>query len=321
MEMPVLLGYLKNSPGKFLSGEAIASLLGVSRAAVWKEIEALRRLGYQVEAAPRKGYRLLNRPDRLYPWEIASGLKNIRLGRSIFYYDRIDSTNNQAKRLPPVQAQEGALIVAEEQSAGRGRLGREWSSAKGAGIWMSLLLQPQLPVAELPKLTIMTAAAVRRAVQDETGLSPLIKWPNDLVLDGRKICGILAEISGEIDSLSLVILGIGINVNQQTGDFPLQLRESAGSLRLAKGEPVDRLKLLLAVLHRLEEAYLRVCAEGFSEVLKDCRSFSATIGRTVTVRAGTQNLTGYAETIGEDGGLKLLLPSGETATVYAGETI
>lgn len=319
METPRLLEYL--SADTYLSGEAVATRLGVSRAAVWKEIESLRHLGYDVEAVPHKGYRLAIRPDRLYPWEIAGHLKTSLIGQTVMYYPLIESTNDLAKMLVPGQPEEGTVIVAESQTAGRGRLGRSWSSADGQGIWMSLILRPRLPLAELPKLTMMAAVAVRAAIADTTDLPALIKWPNDLLVNGKKVCGILAELSGEADSMAYLILGIGINVNQEREDFPEELRESAGSLRMERGSGIDRMALMISVLQRLEEAYNRVGSEGFAGMLEDCRRFSATIGSTVTVRNGKQTLTGLAETIGEDGGLQLTLDSGETVSVYAGETV
>lgn len=319
METPRLLGYLTEND--FLSGEAIANQLKISRAAVWKEIEALRRLGYEVLAVPNKGYRLAGRPNRLYPWEIATGLRTNLLGREIHYYDSVDSTNNTAKAMIAKDPPEGTLVLAEEQRTGRGRMGRVWSSTPEKGIWMSVILRPRIPVTDLPKMTILTGVAVRRAIVEAIGLNPLIKWPNDLLIDGRKICGILAELSGELDRVAFLVIGMGINVNHRVEDFPEELREKAGSLAMAKGEQMSRLKILRAVLEHLETTYRQACQEGFSAVLAECRRYSATLGREVTIRDGSRTITGLAEALLDDGGLLLKLPSGESLPVYAGEMI
>lgn len=319
MEAPRLLPYL--SEESFLSGETIAGQLKISRAAVWKEIEALRRLGYGVEAVPNKGYRLASRPDRLYPWEIRSGLATTVMGQEIHYFMDVDSTNNTAKTWIAQDPPEGTLILAEAQTMGRGRMGRVWSSAPEKGIWMSLILRPRIPVADLPKMTILTGVAVRRAVVAATGLEPLIKWPNDLLLDGRKICGILAELSGELDRVAFLVMGIGINVNHHREDFPEELWEKAGSLAMARGSFLNRVRIVQAVLEQMEQVYLQACREGFTEVLAECRRFSATLGKTVTVHDGLREITGTAEALSDDGGLVLRLPSGERVPVHAGELI
>lgn len=319
MEAPRLLKYLTES--SFLSGEAVANRLNISRAAVWKEIEALRRLGYEVEAVPNKGYRLAGRPDRLYPWEIQSGLDAEFMGREIHYFASIDSTNNAAKAMLGNGPPEGTLVLAEEQTTGRGRMGRFWSSAPDKGIWMSLILRPRIPVADLPKMTILTGVAVRRAIVEATGMEPLIKWPNDILLDGRKICGILAELSGEIDRVAFLVMGMGINVNHEKHDFPEELREKAGSLAMTEGKPFSRVELVRLALKHFEDTYQQACQNGFSDVLSECRRYSATLGRTVTIREGSREITGLAEALGDDGGLILRLSSGESIPVYAGEMI
>lgn len=321
MEEPKILKYLRDCEDGFVSGEDIAKQLGISRAAVWKDIETLRRLGYIVTAVPRRGYRLSDKPDRLYPWEVKAGLATEIMGREIYYFDETDSTNSQAKLLlKAVPPPEGAAVVAEQQTAGRGRLGREWFSPKGTGLWSSLILHPALPVSDLAKLTIMAAVAVRRAVQEETGAQLAIKWPNDLLWDGRKVCGILAELGGEADRLAFLVVGIGLNVNQAAEDFPESLRETAGSLRLATGRLVDRVTLLQEILRQLEVGYREVLRLGFAGALEECRRYSATLGRRVTVREGAKTLTGIAVGIADDGGLELRLESGESIKVYSGDT-
>lgn len=320
MEEPKLLGLLKAKPQEFVSGEEIARGMGISRAAIWKEIESLRALGYKIEAKPRRGYRLNQIPDKLYPWEVQDGLTTQFIGRSIVYFDKADSTNNRAKEALKAAPADGTLVLAETQSAGRGRLGRAWFSPSSSGIWMSLILKPTLSVADIPKLTMMAAVALRKGILQATGAEVLIKWPNDLLLNGKKVCGILAELSGEADRLTHLIIGMGLNVNQQKEDFPDELQTIGSSLRIALGKALDRRELLKSLLRHLEEEYLKVCSDGFQTVLEECRNYSATLGSVITVSDGNRRITGVAETIEEHGGLKLRLPSGEHIMVYSGDT-
>src|SRR5690606_19755638 len=226
-----------------VSGEDLAARLGVSRTMVWKQIKTLRELGYKITAHPRRGYHLVARPDKLYPWEVVNGLSTQLIGRTIEYYDELPSTNQRAKELLPA-VDEGAVILAEMQTAGRGRLGRSWFSPPGTGIWLSIILRPPFSPIELPKLNLLAVVALSRAVKAVLDIRPLVKWPNDLYYQDRKLAGILTEVTGELGRLEHVIMGVGINVNQRSNDFPLELRTKAGSLRMATGCFVDRKDLL-----------------------------------------------------------------------------
>ncbi|NLW56126.1 MAG: biotin--[acetyl-CoA-carboxylase] ligase [Firmicutes bacterium] len=302
---------------QFLSGQELAVQLGVTRAAVWKQVETLRGLGYEIEAYPRQGYRLLSRPDRLYPWEIAQGLRTKLLGKTIEYYDELSSTNQRAKELL-VSCPEGTVVLAESQTAGRGRLGRRWFSPPGTGIWMSLILRPQLPPAQLSKLTLVAAVALSQAIFAELEVRPLVKWPNDLYWNGRKLSGILTELTGEMGRLESVVLGVGLNVNQKPEDFPEEIREQAGSLWMIKKSPVDRKALLRRYLEVLEVEYFRALTDGFDRILEYCRQYTYTLGRHVTVTNGAQTFSGIAVAIDEDGGL-IIDQDGQSRKVIAGD--
>lgn len=230
-----LLDLLAAAGEDWVSGEAISTQLGISRAAVWKQVEALRAGGYAVEAAPRRGYRLAARPDRLSVLEIEAGLRTERFGRPVEAHEVIGSTNERAKELARQGAPEGLLVTAEQQTAGKGRLGRPWQTPAGRALALSLLLRPLIPPTLAPRLTLVAAVAVAEAVRAETGLPVGIKWPNDLQIAGRKLCGILTEMEAEIEQVRFVVLGIGLNVNQTLAEFPPELRETATSLRLALG--------------------------------------------------------------------------------------
>src|SRR5690554_200982 len=315
--IPCLLRFL--AQGEYVSGEDLAERLGITRAAVWKQMKTLRGLGYEIEAHPRRGYLLLSRPERLYPWEVQEGLATRFIGKNIEYYDELPSTNRRAKELLAAEPEEGTLVLAEKQTGGRGRLGRSWYSPPGSGIWMTLILSPGMPLLEMHKLTLAAATTLSRAIYAELAFRPLVKWPNDLYLDGRKISGILTELAGEMGRVDYLILGIGINVNQIPGDFPEKLREKAGSLRMKLGAKVNRPALLRRYLTIFEEEYNRVREEGFGEVLAYCRQYSATLGRRVEVITGKQRYRGEAVAIRDDGSLTLRREGGGTMEIHAGD--
>lgn len=316
-----LLDLLTASGTEWVSGEAISVELGISRAAVWKQIELLRAAGYSIEAAPRRGYRLAARPDRLMVTEIEAGLATARFGRPVEAHESIGSTNERAKELARTGAPEGLLVTAEQQTAGKGRLGRPWQTPAGSALALSLLLRPLIPPALAPRLTLVAAVAVAEAVRTETGLEVGIKWPNDLQFAGRKLCGILTEMEAEIEQVRFVVLGIGLNVNQV--EFPPELRETATSLRLAGagGAPLSRLPLLQALLARLELRYDQFLAGEWPALLEAWRALSVTLGRQVRVlpASGAPAWEGEAVDVDEEGALLVRRPDGVIERVIAGE--
>ena len=219
-----------------MSGQALADIAGCSRTAVWKHIEELRKEGFEFEAVKKKGYRILKAPDRVSEDAIHQGLKSKIIGRVIDYKESVPSTQKIAHSLAQEGAVEGTTVVADEQTEGRGRLLRSWHSPKGTGIWMSIILKPQLPPQKAPQFTLIAAVAVVQAIEEVCGLSPEIKWPNDILLNGRKVTGILTELQAEADKINSIIIGIGMNVNQKAEDFPEELRTIATSLSLEKGK-------------------------------------------------------------------------------------
>lgn len=300
-----------------LSGEKLAAAAGVSRAAVWKRINRLKALGYVIAGEPRKGYRLLAVPDKLFPGEILPGLATRRLRGPIHHFDLISSTNDLAKELGAQGAPEGALVVAEAQSAGRGRLGRSWQSPPGVGLYVSLLLRPPLPPEEMPQITLTTAVAGVRALKRTAGLTPEIKWPNDLLLHGKKAGGILTEMETESDRIRYLVLGWGLNVNNP--DFPPELISTATSLRLATGRTFSRVAILRAWLEELESLYERFLAGDFPRILQEWKQHAVTLGREVEVLQGARRLRGQAVDVDGDGALLLKQPSGEIIRVTSGE--
>ena len=300
-----ILDLLREAGDSYLSGEEMAKRLGVSRTAVWKHIQELRRDGYDIVSHSRSGYSLQSAPDTLRPEEIKNGLRTRRIGREIRFYPTVDSTNLEAKRLAQQGAPDGLIVVAEEQGKGRGRLERSFFSPAGKGIWFSVILRPDFLPQEAPKCTLLSAVAVAQAAED-FGMKVGIKWPNDVLADGRKLVGILTEMSAEMERIHYVIIGTGINVNIAEEDFPEDRRDKATSLSQLKGEEIPRVAFFRAVLEHMDALYASILPEGFAEVFSMWRRYSITLGQMVRVidaRGGENAFTGRAVDIDEDGAL------------------
>jgi BirA family biotin operon repressor/biotin-[acetyl-CoA-carboxylase] ligase len=300
-----------------ISGEKLAARLGLSRAAVWKRVQRLKARGYVIEASPRRGYLLLGVPDKLLPAEVLQGLQARSLAGPVHHFDTLNSTNDLAKELAARGAPEGTLVVAEAQTGGRGRLGRQWNSPPGLGLYASLVLRPPLPPLELPRITLTTAVAVVRALRRVAGVSPGIKWPNDVLLHGKKLAGILTEMETESDCIRHVVVGLGLNVNNP--EFPPELAATATSLTLATGGRFSRVKLLQAWLEEFDALYDRFLNQGFPEILAEWKVWAVTLGQEVTVRQGPREISGQALDVAPDGALLLRTARGEIIRVTSGE--
>lgn len=300
-----------------LSGEALAAGLGLSRAAVWKRVHRLKALGYAIEGSPRRGYRLLGLPDKLLPPEITQGLRARYLKGPIHHFETLPSTNDLAKELGSREAPEGTLVVAESQSRGRGRLGREWDSPPGLGLYVSLLLRPPLPPTEMPRITLTVAVAVVRALKRATGVAPGIKWPNDLLVDGKKVGGVLTEMETESDRIRHLVVGLGLNVNNR--EFPPPLHLTATSLALAAGSTFSRRLILQAWLEEFEALYDLFLNQDFPVILEEWRQYNVTLGQRVTVRQGPREISGLALEVAGDGALLVRQKTGEIVRVTSGE--
>lgn len=314
--LATILGALKEAAAP-LSGEALAAGLGRSRAAVWKHINRLKALGYAIEGSPRRGYRLLGVPDKLLPAEITQGLQTRYLQGPIHHFETLPSTNDLAKELGSQNAPEGTLVVAESQSRGRGRLGREWDSPPGVGLYASLLLRPPLPPTEMPQITLTTAVAVVRALRRATGVAPGIKWPNDLLVDGKKVGGILTEMETESDRIRYLVVGLGLNVNNR--EFPPPLNLTATSLARVAGTSFHRPGILRAWLEEFEALYDLFLNQGFGVILEEWREYNVTLGQMVTVRQGPREISGLAVEVAGDGALLIRQRTGEVIRVTSGE--
>ncbi len=312
-----ILELLRRQEG-FLSGEDIGRELSITRAAVWKGIKKLREEGYEIEAVTNRGYRLTN-PETMYnKRELEQGLKTKTMGQSIYFYEETDTTNNRARELALEGAPEGTLVVAEKQTAGRGRRGKVWESPLGTGIWMSLVLRPQIMPAEASVLTLLCGLATAEAIEAETGLSAGIKWPNDILINGKKAVGILTEMDCEMSQVHFVIPGIGINVN--TASFPPEIADIATSLYLECGKTVSRRRLVHKVLERLEEHYETFLRTGsFTAMLEDYRKHCITLGKEVHV-LGREPFFAEALDITPEGELLVRrADNGKEEVVFSGE--
>jgi len=235
----------------------------------------------------------------------------------VHHFETLDSTNNYAKELAAREAPEGTVVIAETQTGGRGRLGRDWNSPPGVGLYVSVVLRPMLPPMELPQITLTAAVAVVRAVRRVTGMAPGIKWPNDLLLNGKKLGGILTEMETESDRIRHVVIGLGLNVNNL--DFPTELTGIAASLAQALGRTFSRVELLQAWLEEFEALYGRFLNQGFPEILEEWKLYAVTLGRAVTVQQGPRKISGQAVDVASDGALLLQTPGGEMVRVTSGE--
>ncbi len=310
-----ILQVLKNAPD-YISGEDISSRLGITRAAVWKHIRALKEEGYAVDSVPNKGYRLKGLPDLVTAEEILDGLKTRRLGRSVYYFDVTDSTNEEAKRHGIQGAPDSSLFIAESQTMGKGRLGRAWTSPKGEGLWFSILSRSGLSPLQISNMTLITGLSVCRAVRSQTGCEAMIKWPNDIVIGSRKICGILTELAAEIGKIDYIVTGIGINVNIPS--FPEELSLKATSLQIETGKPLRRAGLLQAVLLELEEA-LDAFEQNPGRFPEEYRRLCVSLHKRVRFFRGGEAHDGEAVDISPEGELIVREDSGALTAVYSGE--
>jgi len=320
MSRETILSLLLSSPGEYLSGEAMSQRLGISRAAVWKAIEALRQEGYVIVSAPNRGYRLESGPDRIREGELAGHLTGLSIPNKLLCLDSIDSTNTECKRQAMAGAPHGLAVLSEEQTGGRGRLGRSFQSPRGRGLYLSLLLRPQLEPTAVVDFTAWVAVAVCDGIEAACGVRPQIKWTNDIVLGGKKLCGILTELGleSETNSLQYLVTGIGINVNHSPEDFDQEVREIATSLAMYLGRPVRRTTLAVELLRALDRMY-----QGFpqnkGEYLQRYRADCMTPGNQVQLITPASRQEAKALDIDDEFRLVVEFPDGSRKALSAGE--
>jgi BirA family biotin operon repressor/biotin-[acetyl-CoA-carboxylase] ligase len=312
-----ILRLLRTSRSGFVSGAELASAMGVSRTAVWKHVKSLEQEGYGIEAVPSKGYRLLSAPDLIVPGEVQRELRTKTIGRAIVHRIETGSTNGLAMELALQGAAEGTAVVAEAQTAGKGRRGRSWVSPRG-NLYLSVVLRPAVPVYKAPLITLMGAVAVASAIRKHLGVPAAIKWPNDILISGKKVCGLLTEMSAEPDRIRHIVLGIGVNVNMDLRVLPSDIRSRSTTLAAEAGRSIDRTKLLKALLTELDHWY-RCFLRKEADVIVAWQELNETIGKRVAVSGAGDILEGKAAGVDAEGRLILQLDDGTVRQVAAGD--
>jgi len=316
----IILKKLADEKGKFISGESLSDELNISRTAVWKHILKLKEVGYTINAVPRRGYQLEGSLDFYSRCAIVSQLNTKVLGRDLIFLHEIDSTNNELKRLAANGAQEGTVVIAAKQTAGRGRRGRVWSSEENMGIYMSVLLKPDIAPGAVQAITLAASSAVCSTIEPYVDVKPGIKWPNDILLNNRKVCGILTEMTAEPDRIHSIILGIGLNVNHAGEDFKEELGDTAASLRMHLKVNISMSSLAAQFLEEMENLYLdfikKRCTTRFLNIW---RSFSATIGYDIIIYQNEDTWHARALDVLDDGRLLVETQDGRRQAIASAE--
>lgn len=317
MDNESIVRLLQEKKPDFVSGEEIAHTAGVSRAAVWKKINLLRKKGYIIKGSPALGYRLTESPD-LSIEEIKNSLSG-HIGREIFFFECISSTNTAAMELASNGAAEGTVIMADAQTTGKGRLGRTWLSPAGQNLYISIILKPLIAPRDATMLTLMSAVACTSVIKNITSVPVSIKWPNDIMVSQRKLGGILTEIKADIDRILYAVVGIGININLEIDALPDNIRPIATSIKHETGSVQPRTPFVIEILKEMERWYNILLTAGKAPVIHEWLKLSSTIGRTVKVTAGNNIFKGLAESIDDDGMLMLRMTDNSLQRISAGD--
>lgn len=315
-----ILRALREAGDVGIHGTAISEGLGISRTAVWSHIEELRSLGFGIDAGPHSGYRMISVPDVLLGDDIQSQLPtDTIIGQDIRVFRETASTNKLADQMGVSGEKEGLVVFAESQTQGRGRLGRKWISPENKGLWFSVLLRPPLRPPEMTQLTVIAATALARAIRNVTDLKPDIKWPNDILINGRKVAGVLTEMSAEPDRVLHAVLGIGVDVNLEQSDFPPELHTIATSLRLESGKHVHRSTLAVRLLEALDQDYKRIRKGKFDQVSEEWESQCITLGKRVRIHQMDRTCEGFAESLDSEGALMIRNANGRLERITGGD--
>lgn len=310
---------LLTASGEFISGEKISEELGISRTAVWKHMKKLEALGYEIEAVTKQGYRLLYAPAPFAAKRVEQSLAGHRLGHTIHYYNDVSSTQLLARELAEQGAAEGTMVLAEQQLSGKGRMGRNWYSPYGKGVWMSIVLRPLTPIQLAPQLTLLTAVALTRAIRNVTTLDVGIKWPNDILYRGKKLCGILLESAAEEQRLKYVIAGIGISVNLAEQDYDEQLLSKATSLRIECGEPQQREEIVQAFMLEWEQLFARYEREGFQPIAELWEKYALSLGQRISITTPQEQFIATPLRLTINGAIVVKMEDGSEREVYSAE--
>lgn len=312
-----ILNLLRSSHSGFISGEELARTCGISRTMVWKHIKSLEREGFAIKAVPSQGYKITTMPDILRQGDIKRGLKNRVIGKVIHLLSEVASTNTLAMEMAANGTPEGTVVIAETQTGGKGRRGRTWISPKG-NLYLSVVLRPNIPMHMAPLITLMGAVAVASAIRKTCGLEAGIKWPNDILIFGKKVSGLLTEMSAEQDRIRYIVLGIGVDVNMEMGELPPEVRSLATTLAEEAGAKINRTSLLQQLLRDLESWYKKFLTND-GDVLEEWKKLNLTIGNRVVVSGAGESLKGLAQGVDNEGRLIVRCDDGTIHTVAAGD--
>ncbi len=314
-----ILNFFRERPGQYVSGQEISDALSISRAAVWKQVNALRELGFNIDSKHSAGYCLVDSPDLLLAADIRNGLDVSIIGRTLETFPEIDSTNSYVRHLGEAGGAEGTVVISDQQTAGRGRLGRSWVSPSGVNLYCSVLLRPQIPVQQAPQLTFLSAVSVAETLENICGLKAQVKWPNDVLVDGLKVAGLLNEMSAETELIHFVVLGMGINLNMTAEQMPERQNYPATSAFLLTGRPVDRCRFARQLIRTLDRYYLELLETGFSAIRNRWEARCNIMNRRVRVEQGTVVHSGTVVGIDSDGALLLQSEDGHMVKIVSGD--
>jgi len=312
-----LIEILAQHKHEYVSGQMLSEKLNISRSAIWKHMKALEKAGYKIEAKPRVGYQIINFPNQLNEYTLQWDLDTKWLGKSIIHKKSTVSTQIDAHKLAQNNATHGTIVIADEQTGGMGRKNREWHSAKQKGIWLSLILRPDIYPYEAPQLTLLTATVLADVLNVHPNLQVNIKWPNDILMNHRKVAGILTEMQAEQDDIQYIIIGIGINVNQQTADLPISLQKKATSLKIESKQEWSIKKIVQDILQIFEERYNHYIKHGFPKIKNKWENYGYKIGETIWIRTLKDAWQATFLGIAADGALLTKLKNGDVKKVYS----
>lgn len=311
-----VLEYLKSS-NEYISGEAISSELKVSRTSIWKNIKKLKELGYNIESSSKKGYRLINCPDILTEGEIKPLLNTSIIGNQIVYYSEIDSTNSELMKIAKTNSIEGIVVLADSQTKGKGRLQRKWIAEKDKNVFMSILIRPEIPPYKAAGITQVVALSVLESLKSLYDIEFSIKWPNDIIANGKKVCGILCEMDGELDSLNFIVIGIGINVNQSSIDE--NIKHKATSLKIESGLNIEKKLIVANILNTFEKNYEKFKECGILPFIAKLKRYSSLINKNVKILNSSNQFIGKVVDIDSEGYLVVKNEKGETQSIIGGD--
>ena len=314
-----IIRLLKKKSRSYLSGQTLSKSFGLSRTAIWKHINAIKKMGYFIEASPAKGYRLNLDNLPFNAFEISSNLKTSFIGKDISFYKDTGSTNDAARAFAIKGAREGFAVVADSQTKGKGRLGRSWESPAGVNIYTSIVLRPSIMPLFAPQLTLVSAVAVAEAISKYSQKTPEVKWPNDILINSKKVAGILTEMNSETDRINFVIIGIGVNINMTRKMFPEELRPIATSLKEEIGKEISRIDFIQTLYLNLETWYKRYLKHGFEPIRRAWTGYFTMAGRVVKVRQMDKAIVGVAMGIDDNGELLLREKSGNITRIISGD--